>query len=291
MPMPALFFLVTTFLSYSAMTTEAAIEQQCPQSLLQLRSNSTKQKAPKAGAGQSSNNANATYEQVLASVRPFTMVPETRLRFMYDAIERVNQNGIAGDIVEAGVWKGGMSMIMAIAQLHTSLPGLERQSWLYDTFEGLPAPSADNDAHSKDIYEKIQSGEMTPEQEKGWSVEQGKWNYGPEELVQKNMLATGFPKDQIHFVRGKVEDTLKALENLPEKIAILRLDTDWYESTKAELEILLPRLQPGGLLFIDDYCTWGGSRKAADEMLDMHAMPLVSEGEFCAHAWKPLNGI
>jgi len=248
--------------------------------------------ADHAGAGQSGKNLNATWEQALARASPFTMVTEDRLRFMYDAVERVNQLGIGGDIVEAGVWKGGTSMLMAIAQFRTSRLGLERHSWLYDTFEGLPAPSSDkDDPRAKDIYDKIQSGSISKEKEEGLNVEQGKWNYGPEELVRENMHATGLTEGHLHLVRGKVEDSLKAPENLPEKIAILRLDTDWYESTKAELKYLLPRLQPGGLLFIDDYCAWQGSREAVDEMLDMHAMPLKeTSGPMCAYAWKPLNG-
>merc|ERR1712216_100999 len=195
----------------------------------------------------------------------------------------------AGDIVEAGVWKGGASLMMAMAQLHASRPGLERQSWLYDTFEGLPAPSSDkDDPRAKDIYNEIQNGSISKD-DQDWDVEEGKWNYGPEELVRSNMYSTGFPKDQSHFVRGKVENTLKAPENLPQKIAILRLDTDWYDSTKAELQYLLPLLQPGGLLFIDDYCSWAGSQSATDEMLDLQTMPLVREGPLCAYAWKPLE--
>jgi len=299
MPMTALYFLVTTFLSCSAMASQVEIKPDSTQSMMRRQieevdfttSMMKKQEATKAGVGKSGNNPDATWEQALARVRPFTMVPEPRLRFMYDAIQRVNQFGIGGDIVEAGVWKGGTSMMMAIAQLRTSRPGLERQSWLYDTFEGLPAPSSDkDDPRAKDIYKKIHDGSIGKHEAQEHQVEEGKWNYGPEELVRKNMYSTGFPKGQIHFVRGKVEDATKAPQNLPEKIAILRLDTDWYESTKAELKHLLPRLQPGGLLFIDDYCAWKGSHQAVDEMLDMHAMPLVREGPMCAYAWKPSNG-
>jgi len=227
-------------------------------------------------------------DQALASVKPFTMVPDERIRFMCEAVEKVNKLGIEGDIVEAGVWKGGTSMMMAIAQLRTSRVGLERQSWLYDTFEGLPPPSSEHDdPRANAIYKKLQSGKLSKLEKQQHAVEQGKWNYGPEELVQKNMYSTGFAKDKIHFVRGKVEDTLQIPKNLPEKIAVLRLDTDWYNSTKAELKYLLPRLQPGGLLFIDDYCCWKGSREAVDEMLDMHVMQLVRSDPLCACAWKP----
>jgi len=227
-------------------------------------------------------------DQALASVKPFTMVSDERIRFMYEAVEKVNKLGVEGDLVEAGVWKGGSSMMMAIAQLRTSHAGLDRHSWLYDTFEGLPPPSSEHDdPRAKAVYKKLNSGNLSESEKQFHHVEEGKWNYAAEKLVQENMYSTGFPKHKIHLVKGKVDDTLQIPKNLPEKIAVLRLDTDWYDSTKAELKYLLPRLQPGGLLFIDDYCDWKGSQEAVDEMLDMHVMKLVRSGPFCAHAWKP----
>ena len=81
---------------------------------------------------------------------------------------------------------------------------------------------------------------------------------------------SGYPMDKVRFVRGKVEDTLPIPSNLPEKIAVLRLDTDWYDSTLAEFNVLVPRLSEGGLLLIDDYCSWGGARDAADTWLNAH---------------------
>ena len=86
------------------------------------------------------------------------------------------------------------------------------------------------------------------------------------EEVQKNMSLTKYPTEKIHFVKGKVEDTIP--DKAPEKIAILRLDTDWYESTKHELEYLFPRLIEGGILIIDDYGHFEGSRIAVDEYLE-----------------------
>lgn len=77
------------------------------------------------------------------------------------------------------------------------------------------------------------------------------------------MLSTGYPPEGIVFVKGKVEDTLS--DRVPERIALLRLDTDWYESTRCELKHLFPRLVQGGVLVLDDYAWWSGSRKAADE--------------------------
>uniref|UniRef100_A0A6U1QNB1 Uncharacterized protein n=2 Tax=Cyclophora tenuis TaxID=216820 RepID=A0A6U1QNB1_CYCTE len=110
------------------------------------------------------------------------------------------------------------------------------------------------------------------------------------EVVRNNMFFSGYPKEKIHFIQGKVEDTLIQPHLLPEKIAILRLDTDWYESTKLELDVLFERLQPGGLLAIDDYCIWPGSTKATKEFfkekLNLDADE-ISKTLPCFHYWKP----
>jgi hypothetical protein len=99
------------------------------------------------------------------------------------------------------------------------------------------------------------------ERKEGYSV----WAFASLEDVQKNLASTGYPMDRVRFVKGKVEDTIPA--GAPEKIAFLRLDTDWYESTKHELEHLYDRLVPHGVLIIDDYGHWAGSRQAVDEYL------------------------
>lgn len=218
---------------------------------------------------------------------PFTMVNSKRTKFMWDAIAKVNQEGIEGDIVEAGVWKGGVSMVMAYANLKDGAQ-FGREHWLYDTFEGLPAPDSPNDGDdSKKAWEQVLSGKS---RDKYVDPETGKWCYGALDIVQHNMEKTGLSADKLHFIKGKVEDTLKIPENLPSKIAILRLDTDWYDSTKAELNVLYDRLQPGGLLFIDDYCAWGGARKATDEWIESHkeeAKEAVLGGKLCLYLWKP----
>jgi len=101
------------------------------------------------------------------------------------------------------------------------------------------------------------------------------WAMAPLDRVRRNVLATGYPAERVHFIQGKVEDTLPA--NAPDRIALLRLDTDWYESTHHELTHLYPRLSPGGVLIIDDYGHWQGSRLAVDEF-------------FAARAYTPLLG-
>merc|ERR1711871_1075377 len=108
-------------------------------------------------------------------------------------------------------------------------------------------------------------------------------------MGESNMLHTGYPARKLHFVKGKVEDTLNISSNVPKLISVLRLDTDWYASTKMELEVLYPRLVPGGMLIVDDYCRWGGARKATDEFLKLHSGELEnvkSQGELCFRAYK-----
>ncbi len=89
------------------------------------------------------------------------------------------------------------------------------------------------------------------------------WCYSPIDEVKTNLAKSGYNMGNIHFVKGKVEDTIPHSEI--KDIALLRLDTDWYESTKHELIHLYDRLVSGGVLIIDDYGHWSGSRKAVDE--------------------------
>jgi hypothetical protein len=91
--------------------------------------------------------------------------------------------------------------------------------------------------------------------------------------VQRAVRSTGYDPGKIHLIKGKVEDTVPGAA--PTKIALLRLDTDWYESTRHELEHLFPRLSPGGVIIIDDYGHWQGARRATDEFLAQHNIPLL----------------
>ena len=187
----------------------------------------------------------ATYERV----KRFTMTTPERVAALCDAVRHVDANGIAGAIVECGVYRGGSAMAAAL----TCKTG--RELWLYDTFEGMSAPTAD-DARASDgrpaaaLLDGAAKGDLI-------------WCYSSEGEVAANMRATGYPEHLVRLVKGKVEDTIPGV--MPAAIAVLRLDTDWYESTRHELTHLYPRLAPGGVLIIDDYGYWAGARKAVDE--------------------------
>ena len=221
---------------------------------------------------------------------PWTMVDQRQFEIALDAVIQVNKEKIPGDIVECGVWKGGMSMSMAIVNLRYDT---QRHFWLFDTFEGLPEPTSEfDDERAKKHYSDLNAGLMTEKVKNSLvnrGMEEGKWNYGPLDVVKNNMRYTTYPSENIHFIKGKVEETLLN-SALPEKIAILRLDTDWYESTKAELDILWDRLQPGGLLLVDDYCHWKGAKNAVDHFfaskLGLNAEE-ISKSTPCLHYWKP----
>ena len=137
----------------------------------------------------------------------------------------------------------------------TSKP-ISRKLWLYDTFEGMSAPTdTDIDFLGNDAQQLL--NQQQPEDP------QSVWCLSGLDDVRKNVGSTGYSDQQIEFVAGKVEETLPS--RIPEQIALLRLDTDWYESTMHELIHLFPRLVVGGVIIIDDYGHWQGCRRAVDE--------------------------
>ena len=219
---------------------------------------------------------------------PWTMVNSHHQDFANRAIKRINNNQtwVDGDIVECGVWKGGMTMAMVFENMKTNI---DRHFWLFDTFEGMPEPSdRKDDPKAKKIYNDLVEGRKPKQLTHIEHIEDKKWCYGPLDIVRNNMAYTGYPEQNFHFIKGKVEDTLLTTE-LPDKIAILRLDTDWYQSTKMEMKYLFDRLQPGGALIIDDYCAWKGSKQAVHEFfkekLNLDANE-IAKNDPCLTYWK-----
>ena len=170
------------------------------------------------------------------------------------AIRYIEANQIPGDIVECGVWRGGN---LVIAGLMRERLGFDRRIWAYDTFAGMTAPTAADfkPGEDLDVEKKFASLNRSDHNE---------WCLASEEEVLRN-FKTRVGTGELRTVKGPVETTLASPENLPEQIAILRLDTDFYESTKAEMEVLYPRLSKGGVLIVDDYGEWAGARRAVDE--------------------------
>lgn len=197
---------------------------------------------------------------VILRSAPFTMTNATRLCALVQAVRHVVRAAIPGDIVECGVWKGGSMMAVAHTLMETA--SVERTLWLFDTFEGMPAP----------VREDVtRNGEVAGELFRNKRDERGtgsNWCRSSLDEVRANVESTRYPGQKLRFVRGKVEDTIPG--EIPEKISLLRLDTDFYESTKHELIHLFPRLSRGGVLIIDDYGYWKGCRQAVDEYFGTH---------------------
>jgi hypothetical protein len=190
----------------------------------------------------------------LTEASRFSMTGPIRMWALVQALEDTTRRGLRGDFVECGVWRGGNLLLAAQVRAHL---GARWKIWGYDTFAGMSAPT-EHDHKNRDDRPALETFRQL---DRG---DHNDWCYASLEEVRANVRRAGGAA-QIELIRGKVEDTLTSEANLPEHIAVLRLDTDWYESTKAELEILYPRLVDGGVLIIDDYGEWAGAKRAVDE--------------------------
>jgi len=194
--------------------------------------------------------------EIIKSTKPFSLASKERHFAIIEAVKYVTKHQIPGDIVECGVWKGGSVMI--IAKTLINLKNQEKEIHLFDTFEGMTKPtefdipSSGSKLDTAKHFEKFKTGD-----------DFSNWCKADLNEVKNNVYSTGYNKEKFHFIKGKVENTLPQFA--PEKISILRLDTDWYESTLHELIHLFPKLVKGGVLIIDDYGFWKGSKKAVDE--------------------------
>jgi O-methyltransferase len=197
-------------------------------------------------------------------VSPFTMTSPERIFALRQSVQYLVQNNIQGDFVECGVWRGGS--MMAVARTLQGLGVTEKNLYLFDTFDGMSAPTQDDVAFNGESAIEL----LAQSAQKANPVRA----YSALDEVKRNLLSTGYPAERMFFIEGKVEDTIPA--QMPERIALLRLDTDWFESTYHELLHLYPRLSPGGVLIIDDYGHWAGARKAVDRYFAEHNLiPLL----------------
>lgn len=200
-----------------------------------------------------------TTRDILQWSKPRTLTSFEKLLPLVDAVRYTAEHQIPGAIVECGVWRGGSMQAVAWTLLDAGVS--DRDLHLYDTFEGMSQPTED------DVQTRTRASAADL-----LARGQARCEAGMDD-VQLGMSETGYPTDRVHFHAGKVEDTIPG--EAPEQIALLRLDTDWYASTKHELEHLYPRLSPGGVLIIDDFGSWDGARKATLEWLRESAEPLL----------------
>ncbi len=201
-------------------------------------------------------------KETLAAVRPYTMTSPARVQALIRAVRYLERYRIEGAVVECGVWRGGS--MLAVARTLDDLGRRDRDLHLFDTFSGMPDPGP----------EDVRRHDSTPARE---------ILSNPDEThtravagigdVRATMGLCGYPPERIHFIAGDVKETVPA--RAPERIALLRLDTDWYSSTRHELEHLYPRLVAGGVLIIDDYGWWDGARRAVDEYFAASDEPML----------------
>lgn len=198
---------------------------------------------------------------VIERIGPYTLTSHERVMALVDAVRYVVRAEVPGAFVECGVWRGGSSMAMAMTLLELGVR--DRDLVLYDTFTHMPFPGdEDVDLYgipAAEIYDEASAAEA--------------FRYLPFEDVRGALTSTGYDESKLHFVQGMVEDTLPS--RAPEAIALCRLDTDWYSSTAHEMEHLWPRISPGGVLLIDDYGHFMGAKKAVDEYVDAHDLPVL----------------
>jgi hypothetical protein len=190
--------------------------------------------------------------ETIERVLPFTQTSPERVAAVCAATEHVVAAGIPGAIVECGVWRGGS--MMAVALTLRRLGAADRDLHLFDTFAGMTRPTdADRDFAGNPVMPGWAHHQEGPPDPCAVSLDE----------VREALAATGYDPKRLHFVEGPVEETLP--DRAPGRIALLRLDTDWYESTRHELVHLYPRLEAGGVLIIDDYGHFEGARRATDE--------------------------
>jgi O-methyltransferase len=201
------------------------------------------------------------HRAIVERTLPHTMTSVARLSALIEAVHYCVRRELPGAFAECGVWRGGsvLAMVLSLQEL-----GAEpRHIWLYDTFEGMTAPT-ERDGGAMEEWRRT-GGRPWPEV------------FGPdaydEDSVRELVLSTGYPEERLHIVRGPVERTIPA--QAPQQLSLLRLDTDWYDSTRHELEHLYPRLLTGGVLIIDDYGHWEGARRAVDEYFASQALPVL----------------
>jgi len=218
----------------------------------------------KTGSEFSLEDISESDNNILRSVKQYTMTSPERVYATLEAVRYVINSNLPGSIVECGVWRGGT--MMAVAQLLKLHEKFNRDLYLFDTFEGMPSPGeSDIDFRGRTAKKDFLAKKRTNDS--------SDWCYASLADVQANLESVGYLKSKVHYVVGKVEDTVPA--RAPETISILRLDTDWYESTKHEIIHLYPRLVPGGVLIIDDYGHWQGARKAVDEYFLENKVPIL----------------
>ena len=201
---------------------------------------------------------------------PYTMGGSKALENAFDIVFKAESNKLKGAIVECGVAEGGTSAMMAMTSRNFSSE--KRIKWLFDSYEGLPEPTDED-------YIGNKTGEFIRPLPKGACL-------GTIDQVSELMFdKLKFSKEEVSLIKGWFQETLPAMKSKIGKIAVLRLDGDWYESTKVPLENLFDQVVVGGFIIIDDYATCYGSKKALDEFIDTRGLEVFLNEDGRGGVW------
>jgi hypothetical protein len=213
-------------------------------------------------------------EQVIAKVRPYTMVPDAGLDCTIRLTLAAIENDVPGDLVECGTWLGGASFAMLLAQRY-AFGEIRRPVWMYDSFQGMSPPTAPDGEHARWWWQRAQSGKEDPDHQ----------NFCVASLEEVMAAAEHFDVvDHVRIHAGWLHETLRRLK--PQPIAVLRIDCDWYEPVKRCFEALEPRVSVDGPIILDDYYAWEGCVLATHEYLAAHRLPwMIRTAPDLAGAW------
>lgn len=198
----------------------------------------------------------------LFAIRRHTMTSAKRSKLLWKLCKQVLKNQIPGDFVECGVWRGGSAGLMGLA-LQRFDQTRKKKLHLFDSFEGLPQPSAADGVLATEYSGGANSGLLS-------SIDQCVANLGDVQNFIFNQL--NLSKNRVTFHKGWFQDTVPNIGKELEKISLLRLDGDWYESTKICLEAFYDRIPSGGIILLDDYFFWEGCKKATDNFRAQHGI-------------------
>ena len=186
----------------------------------------------------------------------------------------LHANQIGGDYVECGVWRGASMQLLASQIQDKSLA--PKKIWLYDTYSGMTKPTA-ADIRLKDGRFAHELGWDSTEFLEDIDYKSGVYAYATLNDVKDGFKQLGLSFQDVNFVKGDVLETIP--KHCPIEIGLLRVDTDWYQSTKHILTNLYPRVVKGGVVILDDYDYWSGARKAVDEYFSENKIePLLIRG-------------
>jgi hypothetical protein len=198
-----------------------------------------------------------------------------RCKVLWDLCREQLRREVPGAFVECGVWRGGSAMVMGLAARRAKPV---RPLHLFDSFEGLPEPDEHDGAQAAEYSEGKAGGRLVSIAKCDASLEEVKSAlFGRARLSPANVV----------FHPGWFQDTVPAQAKSIGAISVLRLDGDWYASTRICLEQLYPRVSPGGILVLDDYFMWEGCRKATQEYRQAHGLSetIIRVDDDCAY-WR-----